>query len=76
MWVCHGLRCRAVQNSAQFLLLVKHAVAALLQPELAAVREAFVLLNQREGRMFPLVREALPTSGVFGIKSGAGSRVA
>lgn len=59
-------------NDAQLLLLDKHAVAALLQPEavLAAVREAFVLHSQRLGRVFPLVREALPAGGVFGIKSG------
>lgn len=61
-----------MQSKAQLLLLDKHAVAALLQPEqvLAAVREAFVLHSQRQGRVFPLVREALPTGGVFGIKSG------
>jgi ornithine cyclodeaminase len=61
-----------MQSNAQLLLLDKHAVAALLQPEqvLAAVREAFVLHSQRQGRVFPLVREALPTGGVFGIKSG------
>jgi alanine dehydrogenase len=70
--VFHGLRCIAMPNNAQLLLLDKHAVAALLQPEqvLAAVREAFVLHSQRGGRVFPLVREALPTGGVFGIKSG------
>jgi alanine dehydrogenase len=61
-----------MQSNAQLLLLDKHAAAALLQPEpvLAAVREAFVLHSQRLGRVFPLVREALPTGGVFGIKSG------
>ncbi len=61
-----------MQNNAQLLLLDKHAVAALLQPEhvLAAVREAFVLHSQRGGRVFPLVRETLSTGGVFGIKSG------
>ena len=59
-------------NNAQLLLLDKHAVAQLLRPEqvLAAVREAFVLHSQRQGRVFPLVREALATGGVFGIKSG------
>lgn len=61
-----------MRNNAQLLLLDKHAVAALLQPEevLAAVREAFVLHSQRQGRVFPLVRETLSTGGVFGIKSG------
>ena len=59
-------------NNTQLLLLDKHAVAQLLRPEqvLAAVREAFVLHSQRQGRVFPLVREALATGGVFGIKSG------
>ena len=59
-------------NNAQLLLLDKHAVAQLLRPEqvLAAVREAFVLHSQRQGRVFPLVREVLATGGVFGIKSG------
>ena len=71
-WAFHGLRFTAMQNNARLLLLDKHSLAALLQPEqvLAAVREAFVLHSQRLGRVFPLVREALPTGGVFGIKSG------
>lgn len=62
----------AMPSNAQLLLLDKHAVAALLQPAqvLAAVREAFVLHSRRQGRVFPLVREALATGGVFGIKSG------
>jgi alanine dehydrogenase len=34
------------------------------------VREAFVLHSEGEGRVFPVVREALSTGGVFGIKSG------
>ncbi|KAF1048164.1 MAG: Delta(1)-pyrroline-2-carboxylate reductase [Herbaspirillum frisingense] len=57
---------------ARLLLLDKHAVEALLTPEavLPAVREAFLLHAAREGRVFPLVREALSTGGVFGIKSG------
>lgn len=54
------------------LLLDGTAVQALLQPDavLAAVREAFVLHSERQGRVFPVVREALATGGVFGIKSG------
>lgn len=57
---------------AQLLLLDKHQVDALLSPDdvLLAVREAFVLHSDREGRVFPVVREPLRTGGVFGIKSG------
>ncbi len=57
---------------AQLLLLDTHQVSALLQPQavLCAVHEAFTLHSQRAGRVFPVVREALPTGGVFGIKSG------
>ncbi|CAG9167858.1 ornithine cyclodeaminase family protein [Cupriavidus pampae] len=57
---------------AQLLLLDKHAVESLLNPEdvLLAVREAFSLHSKREGRVFPVIREQLPTGGVFGIKAG------
>ncbi|SCX54182.1 ornithine cyclodeaminase family protein [Variovorax sp. EL159] len=57
---------------AQLLLLDKHQVDTLLSPNdvLQAVREAFVLHSEREGRVFPVVREPLSTGGVFGIKSG------
>lgn len=57
---------------ARLLLLDKHQVDALLSPQdvLQAVREAFVLHSEREGRVFPVVREPLRTGGVFGIKSG------
>lgn len=59
-------------DNARLLLLDRDQAAALLQPEqvLAAVREAFQLHASGAGRIFPLVREALP-AGVFGIKSGA-----
>ena len=59
-------------NDAQLLLLDKHTVESLLQPDdvLQAVRQAFVLHSQGDGRVFPLVREKLATGGVFGIKSG------
>ena len=59
-------------SAQQLLLLDTHQVTALLQPQavLAAVREAFTLHSQRAGRVFPVVREALPTGGVFGIKAG------
>lgn len=61
-----------MSSNAQLLLLDKHAVEVLLRPQdvLQAVREAFVLHSAREGRVFPVVREALSTGGVFGIKSG------
>ncbi|WP_418129508.1 ornithine cyclodeaminase family protein [Variovorax sp. 375MFSha3.1] len=57
---------------ARLLLLDKNQVDALLSHDevLGAVREAFVLHSDREGRVFPVVREALGTGGVFGIKSG------
>jgi len=59
-------------NEARLLLLDRDAVAALLQPDdvRAAVREAFSLHAARTARVFPLVREELPGSAVFGIKSG------
>ncbi len=58
---------------ARLLLLAKQDVEQLLVPDdvLEAVREAFVLHSDGEGRVFPVVREALPTCGVFGIKSGS-----
>lgn len=54
------------------LLLDGPTVQRLLQPDavLAAVREAFLLHSAGQGRVFPVVREALATGGVFGIKSG------
>ena len=57
---------------ATLLLLDKNAVEQLLTPAevTQAVREAFLLHGRREGRVFPVVREKLPTGGVFGIKSG------
>lgn len=59
-------------HDARLLLIDAAAVAPLLQPAdvLEAVREAFVLHSRREGRVFPVVREPLPTGGIFGIKSG------
>ena len=61
-----------MRSEATLLLLDKAAVEALLVPDdvLVAVREAFTLHSQRAGRVFPVVREALPTGGIFGIKSG------
>ncbi|EYS94786.1 ornithine cyclodeaminase [Cupriavidus sp. SK-4] len=59
-------------SDARLLLLDKDEVQSLLLPDdvLAAVREAFVLHSDGEGRVFPVVREPLATGGVFGIKSG------
>jgi ornithine cyclodeaminase len=54
------------------MLLDKNQVERLLDNDevLEAVKEAFVLHSQDEGRVFPIVREALDTGGIFGIKSG------
>ena len=60
-------------RAAQQLLLVdKATVEALLAPAavIEAVREAFVLHAERRGRVFPVLREALPSGGIFGIKAG------
>lgn len=59
-------------DDARLILLDKDVVESLLLPDdvLEAVREAFVLHSQREGRVFPVVREPLATGGIFGIKSG------
>jgi alanine dehydrogenase len=59
-------------SDARLLLLARNAVEALLLPDdvLLAVREAFTLHSLREGRVFPVVREALSTGRIFGIKSG------
>lgn len=59
-------------NKDFLLVLDKHHVDAVLDADatLAAVREAFVLHSRALGRVYPVVREALHTGGVFGIKSG------
>jgi alanine dehydrogenase len=61
-----------MRSEARLLLVDKGAVEALLLPDdvMAAVREAFSLHSEGEGRVFPVVREALSTGGIFGIKSG------
>jgi alanine dehydrogenase len=61
-----------MRNDATLTLLDKHQVEALLGADdvVNAVREAFALHSQGEGRVFPVVREPLATGGVFGIKSG------
>lgn len=59
-------------SNARLMLLDKNSVEQLLQSDdvLGAVREAFVLHSEGQGRVFPVVREKLDTGGVFGIKSG------
>lgn len=59
-------------KSTKLLLLDKNQVESLLKPDdvLAAVSDAFKLHSLGEGRVFPVVRERLPSGGVFGIKSG------
>jgi alanine dehydrogenase len=60
------------RDHAQLLLLDTHVVQTLLtrQDALDAVTQAFTLHNAKAGRVFPVVREALATGGIFGIKSG------
>src|SRR5512133_2786809 len=59
-------------TDATLLILDKNAVETLLRPDevLQAVREAFTLHSQGQGRVFPVVREALATGAIFGIKAG------
>jgi alanine dehydrogenase len=59
-------------NDAQLVLLDSGDVSELLEPAKVfdAMKQAFTLHSQREGRVFPIVREQLHTKGVFGIKSG------
>ena len=58
-------------DNSSLLLLDRDQAGALLRPDdvLDAVRDAFLLHASGAGKIFPLVREALP-AGVFGIKSG------
>lgn len=58
-------------NNARLLLIDSAQGEALMnfRDVLEATRESFVLHQQGEGRVFPLVRERLP-EGVWGIKSG------
>ncbi|MGL4667804.1 MAG: ornithine cyclodeaminase family protein [Saezia sp.] len=59
-------------TEAQLLMLDKNQIEPLLQSEdvLNAVKDAFILHSQKQGRIFPVIREPLSTGGVFGIKSG------
>ncbi len=61
-----------MRSDASLLLIDAAAVREVLRPQevLAAVRESFSLHSRGDGRGFPVVREQLPTGGVFGIKSG------
>lgn len=61
-----------MRSDAKLLLVDKDVVERLLVLDdvTTAVHEAFELHSQRQGRVFPLVREQLDTGGVFGIKSG------
>ena len=61
-----------MRRNTKLLLLDKNHVESLLTPTavLEAVRDAFKLHSLGEGRVFPVVREKLPSGGVFGIKSG------
>lgn len=61
-----------MRSDAGLVLLDKNEVERLLDRDevLAAVREAFVLHSQGEGRVFPVVREQLVAGNIFGIKSG------
>jgi alanine dehydrogenase len=65
-------RGRAERSNATLLLLDKNAVETLLSADavLDAVREAFSLHSKGKGRVFPVVREALDTGAIFGIKAG------
>lgn len=62
----------ADRAAAQLLLIDGSLVDTLLAPDAvaAAVEEAFILHAERRGRVFPVVREALPGGGIFGIKAG------
>lgn len=61
-----------MSKNAQLLLLDAESVEQLLTPDevLQAVKRAFMLHSDGDGRVFPVVREQLHTGGVFGIKSG------
>lgn len=58
-------------NDAKLLLIDSLQGESLMHARdvLDAVRDAFILHQQQQGRVFPLVREQLPL-GVWGIKSG------
>lgn len=61
-----------MRNEARLLLLDRDQAAAFLQADavLDAVRASFLLHSRRAGRVFPLLREALPAGAIFGIKAG------
>lgn len=59
-------------GNSKLLLLDMNQVELLLKPDdvLEAVRDAFRFHSLGEGRVFPVVREKLPSGSIFGIKSG------
>lgn len=61
-----------MSNNASLKLLDRDHVDALIKPDqiLHAVREAFRLHSEGKGQSFPVIREALASGGIFGIKSG------
>ena len=67
----HSPWCTYMPNTARLLLIDSLQGDALMnfRDVLDATREAFVLHQQQEGRVFPVVRESLP-QGVWGLKSG------
>ncbi|ONH51582.1 ornithine cyclodeaminase [Pseudomonas cedrina] len=61
-----------MQKHSVLKLLDRDHVDNLIRPDriLEAVKEAFILHSKDEGQVFPVVRQALSTGGIFGIKSG------
>lgn len=61
-----------MRDDDTLLILDAPTVDALLGMDATreAVVEAFVLHSREQGRVFPVIREALHTGGVFGIKAG------
>ena len=59
-------------RNTTLLLIDKDQVESLMtfDDALDATREAFRLHGRGEGRVFPVVREKLPSGAVFGIKAG------
>ena len=61
-----------MRSDATLLLIDGPTVDEVLDPDAVgrAVVEAFTLHSASKGRVFPVVREQLPSGGIFGIKSG------
>jgi alanine dehydrogenase len=59
-------------NDTLLLLNAQDILALLTQSQaLADVRRAYISHSTKAGKIFPLVREPLPSNAVFGIKSGS-----